>query len=172
MGKQSSLGPIDPQINGLPASGIVSEFYNANKEMNEDKSKTNVWDPVIGGYYPSLLDSCQKALSWSRELAQDYLSGSMFYDELKKNNTAANRQIESIMNLLTNQDITKSHDRHIPTPVCKNTGLKIAEIEADQELQDIVLSIHHASALTVKNTSVIKITENQNGKAYVSSYRG
>lgn len=172
MGKQSSLGPIDPQINGLPASGIVSEFYNANKEMNEDKSKTNVWDPVIGGYYPSLLDSCQKALSWSRELAQDYLSGSMFYDELKKNSTAANRQIESIMNLLTNQDITKSHDRHIPTPVCKNTGLKIAEIEADQELQDIVLSIHHASALTVKNTSVIKITENQNGKAYVSSYRG
>ena len=43
MGRQSSLGPIDPQIDGLPASGILSEFYNANKEMNQDKSKINVW---------------------------------------------------------------------------------------------------------------------------------
>ena len=172
MGKQSSLGPIDPQINGLPASGILYEFYGANREMKEDESTINIWSPVIEGYYPSLIESCKKALSWSRELAQDYLSGSMFYDELKKNSTAANRKIENIMDLLLNQDTTKSHNRHIPTPVCKNAGLKIAEIEADQELQDIVLSIHHASALTVKNTSVIKITENQNGKAYVSSYRG
>ncbi len=43
MGKQSSLGPIDPQINGLAASGIVSEFYHASKEMKNDRSKINVW---------------------------------------------------------------------------------------------------------------------------------
>ena len=29
MGKQSSLGPIDPQIGGIPAHGIVEEFKRA-----------------------------------------------------------------------------------------------------------------------------------------------
>ena len=170
MGKQSSLGPIDPQINGLPASGIVSEFYNAGEEIKEDKNKTNIWDPVISSYYPSLIDSCKKAISWSRQLAEVYLSGSMFKDELKQNNLYAKQQIANIINLLTNQDLTKSHARHIPIPACMGSGLKITEIEDDQELQDIILSIHHASALTIKNTPAIKITENQNGKAYISSY--
>ena len=170
MGKQSSLGPIDPQIRGLPASGIVAEFENAGKEMKEDKDKIDLWTPIISRYHPSLIESCKKAISWSEELARDYLSGSMFKDELRRNRGSTENRIKRIIRLLTDQDVTKSHLRHIPMPVCKNAGLKITEIEKDQELQDMILSIHHASALTVKNTHVIKITENQNGKAYISSY--
>ena len=170
MGKQSSLGPIDPQINGWPASGIVSEFYHANKEMREDKSKINVWGPVISGYPPSLIENCKKALSWSRELAKDYLAGSMFKWELEDNVGAAQEKIEMIIRLLTDQNLTKSHSRHIPMPVCQNAGLRITEMEGDQELQDVILSIHHASALTIMNTSVIKIIENHNGQAYISGY--
>jgi ClpP class serine protease len=29
MGKQSSLGPIDPQLRGIPAQGVISEFRQA-----------------------------------------------------------------------------------------------------------------------------------------------
>ncbi len=29
MGKQSSGGPVDPQINSVPAHGVISEFKNA-----------------------------------------------------------------------------------------------------------------------------------------------
>ena len=170
MGKQSSLGPVDPQISGLPASGILSEFYGANEEMKEDKDKINVWGPVISMYHPSLIDSCKKAMQWSKELAGEYLSGSMFRAELRQDRSSAEKRIEGIIRLLTDQNITKSHDRHIPMPVCRNAGLKITELEEDQELQDIVLSVHHASALTVANTPVVKITENQDGKAYVSGY--
>jgi len=46
--------------------------------------------------------------------------------------------------------------------------LEGAELENDHELQDIILSTHHASAQTITNTPVIKITENQNGQACVS----
>ena len=84
MGKQSSLGPIDPQINGLPASGIIAEFYRASKEIEENKNKLHVWRPIISGYHPSLIETCNKIVSWSKELARDYLSGSMFLDELSK----------------------------------------------------------------------------------------
>ena len=170
MGKQSSLGPIDPQISGLPASGIVSEFYNANKEIKEDKDKINVWSPVISRYYPSLIDSCKKAIQWSEDLAGSYLLGSMFRDELQRDAENTEERIEKIIKLLTDQDITKSHNRHIPTPVCIEAGLKITQMEDDQELQDLVLSVHHASALTIANTTAIKIIENQNGKSYVPTY--
>ena len=172
MGKQSSLGPIDPQVNGLPASGIVEEFYHANKEIKEDRDRINIWNPVISGYPPSLIESCKKAISWSKELARDYLSGSMFAEDLKQNRANASKTIDDIIFLLTSQKLTKSHSRHIPTSVCKEEGLKIFEIEKDQELQDMILSIHHASALTIRNTNAIKITENQDGQAYISTYSG
>lgn len=172
MGKQSSLGPIDPQINGLPASNIVAEFYRANKEIKLDKSRINIWNSVISRYPPSLIETCSNLISWSKELAREYLSGSMFAAELGRNDRQADRTIKRIISLLTDQKITRSHSRHIPSPVCKEVGLKVYDMEDDQELQDIILSIHHASALTVKNTDAIKITENQNGDAYISTYSG
>ena len=33
MGKQSNLGPIDPQFNGIPAHGVLEEFKRALKEV-------------------------------------------------------------------------------------------------------------------------------------------
>lgn len=170
MGKQSSLGPIDPQINGWPASGIVSEFYNASDEMRRDKSKINAWGPVISSYPPSLIEICKKAIDWSRELANAYLSGSMFKEELEHDHDATQERIQDIIRILTDQDLTKSHSRHIPMPTCQEIGLKITEMEEDQELQDIILSVHHSSALTIMNTSAIKIIENQDGQAYISAY--
>jgi len=170
MGKQSSLGPIDPQINGLPASGIVSEFYHASREMKQDKDRIRVWGPVISGYPPSLVESCKKAISWSKELAEQYLSGSMFRDDLGRDPESVRQKIDGIIRLLTDQNVVKSHSRHISMPVCREAGLKITEMEGDHDLQDIILSVHHASALTIMNTHAIKITENQNGQAYISRY--
>ena len=170
MGKQSSLGPIDPQINGLPASGIIAEFYHASKEIKEDKNKLHVWQPIISGYHPSLIETCKKVVSWSKELALDYLSNSMFREDLEKNNEQAQSVIKNIIRLLTSQNITKSHSRHIPTSVCQHSGLKVDYMEDDQELQDLILSIHHTSTLTVMNTPAVKIIENQNGQSYISKY--
>lgn len=31
--KQSSLGPIDPQFNGIPAQGVLDEFERAAQEI-------------------------------------------------------------------------------------------------------------------------------------------
>ena len=170
MGKQSSLGPIDPQISGLPASGILSEFCNAHEDIKRDKMLIHVWRPIISKYPPLLIETCKKAISWSKELASDCLSGSMFKDDLVRDPDSAQEKIDNIIQLLTDQDMTKSHSRHIPMRVCQSAGLKITEMEKDQNLQDIILSIHHASALTIANTPVIKIIENQNGQTYAQKY--
>ena len=60
MGKHSSLGPIDPQINGLPAHGIRDEFTTAAEQIKKDASRIAVWQPIIARYHPTLVGECEK----------------------------------------------------------------------------------------------------------------
>ncbi len=57
------------------------------------------------------------------------------------------------------------HNRHIGIKKCKEKGLHVKELESDNKLQDLVLSIHHACILTFSNTPAIKIVENHKGIA-------
>jgi hypothetical protein len=42
--------------------------------------------------------------------------------------------------------------------------LKITPLEDDQSLQDLVLSVFHATVVTFERTNCVKIFENHNGK--------
>ena len=42
-------------------------------------------------------------------------------------------------------------------------GLKILEIESDQNLQDLILTVHHCYMHALMNTPAIKIIENHAG---------
>jgi len=166
MGRQSSLGPIDPQLNGIAASGILDEFKQAHKEISKDKNKIPVWQPIIAKYTPALIGECKKAVEWSIELVQQYLeTGDMFVGDSK-----AKEKIADIVEVFSSHELTKSHGRHIPTEACKEIGLNVYQIEDDPELQDTILSIHHACSLTITNTTIIKIIENQNGHAFLPTY--
>lgn len=166
MGRQSSLGPIDPQLNGTPASGILDEFKQAHEEISKDKNKIPVWQPIIAKYSPALVGECEKAVQWSIDLAKEYLKTGMFEGDPK-----AEDKIERIVGLFSSHDLTKSHGRHISTNVCKEIGMKVLQIEDNPELQDTILSIHHACALTITSTPIFKIIENQNGQAFLPTYK-
>jgi len=61
----------------------------------------------------------------------------------------------------------KSHARHLSRDDCKELGLVIEDLEHDQTLQDLVLSVFHASTITFTVTPASKIIENHNGKAFI-----
>jgi len=46
-------------------------------------------------------------------------------------------------------------------------GLIIEDLEDDQEFQDLILSVFHATTHTFNGTNAVKIIENHNGKAFV-----
>ena len=46
-------------------------------------------------------------------------------------------------------------------------GLKVSLIEDDQNLQDVVLTVHHCFMHTLMNTPSFKIIENHKGSAFV-----
>lgn len=164
MGRQSSLGPVDPQIGGMPAQGILEEFNLAAREIARDHSRVHLWQPLIAKYWPTLITSCQHAIDWSDALLRRCLTNCMMKDqpEAKRNET-----IGRIADLLGKQSTSKSHNRHISQDVAASLGLKVIRLEDDDTLQDLVLTLHHALTITFAQTAAVKIIENHKGVAYV-----
>jgi hypothetical protein len=46
-------------------------------------------------------------------------------------------------------------------------GLRISDLESDQKLQDLVLSVFHATTFTFDSTPATKIIENHIGRAFI-----
>ena len=162
MGKQSSLGPIDPQFGNLPAHGVVEEFKRAHREIQADPSKIPLWQPIIAKYRPTLIGECEKAIQWSNEMVKDWLIRGMLSDS-----TGAAETADVILKELSDHSLTMSHARHLSASRCREIGLKISMMEDDQRLQDAVLSVHHACVHTLSSTQAFKIIENHNGVAFI-----
>lgn len=166
MGLQSSLGPIDPQFSGIPAHGIVEEFKRAYSEIKADPIAAAVWQPVIAKYNPTLIGECEKAIEWSENMVSEWLKRNMF------NGLGAEEQLKAIDDVikeLGDHSVSKSHARHLSAKKCQEIGLKIVEMEKDSQLQDLILSVHHACIHTLGATNAFKIIENQDGIAFIQS---
>lgn len=164
MGKQSNLGPIDPQIGGLPAHGIIEEFQEAINEVSMDPRKAPIWQVVISKYSPTLIGECKKGIKWSEDIARQWLEHGMFSKDRNKT-----RKIDNILKELASHALTLSHARHLSIEKCKKLGFRITYLEDDLELQEAVLSVHHAFMISFDTTPATKIIENQNGVAYIQT---
>ena len=164
MGRQSSLGPIDPQFSGIPAYNIKSEFLEAKSDLSENPQNVAYWSMIFQKYPAAFLKSALDAIDLSDELLKNWLSTCMFDDS----NIDYSETIEKIAKNLNEHNSSKNHGRHFDIEKCKNIGLKIIQLENDAGLQDAVLSLHHLYTITLGQTNTCKIIENQNGLAYVS----
>lgn len=162
MGKHSSLGPIDPQLGGMAAHGVIEEFKRAKTEIAQNPATIPVWQPIIAKYSPTLIGECEKAIEWSNEVAQKWLRECMFDGEA----TAAT-DAKRIIDELSDHALTKSHARHYSADQARSLGIKVVQLEDDQDLQDAVLSVHHSVIQTLDATGAYKVVENHEGIAYI-----
>lgn len=166
MGKQSNIGPIDPQFNGIPAHGVISEFEEALRSVKADPSTLPIWRIVIEKYHPTFIGECRNAILLATEMAVAWLRSGMF--EKDPNRDALANQV---VNHLNNHADTKTHARHLHADEARAFGLKVVSLETDMEpfFQDTVLTIHHAFMHTFSHSGSIKIVENHLGNAIVYS---
>lgn len=165
MGKHSSLGPIDPQIGGLPAHGIVEEFKRAKKDIKIQQTNVHAWRPILSKYSPALIGEAEKAIDWAEEIVEDWLKSGMFDGD-----PDADDKAEEAIEELGDHALNKSHDRHISLDRVQNeTELNVTALEADDDLQDAVLTVHHACIHTLTQTAAYKIIENQNEIAFIQT---
>lgn len=159
MGKQSNLGPIDPQIGGVPCQGVLDEFEQAKRDIKSNPSSAPLWQAIISKYHPTFLGTCQNAIEWSEKLAEEWLIRNMCKGNISKS--------KKILKEFSDHKVNKSHARHISREKCKEIGLSIIDMELDNDLQDLILTVHHSFMHTFVNSNAIKIVENHLGVAYI-----
>lgn len=162
MGKHSSLGPIDPQYMGIPTHGVLEEFRRAADEIQKNPATIHIWQPIIAKYNPTLIGECEKSIKWSEEMVSDWLKECMFENENDKD-----QKVDKIIKELGDHSLTKSHERHLSINKCKDIGLKIMDLESDDELRKLVLAVHHSTIHTLTATLANKIIENHEGTAFI-----
>lgn len=159
LGKESSLGPIDPQFNGIPAFNIKKEFEDAKEELIAKPDTFKYWQIILSKYPPAFYYSVLDSLKISSELLKTWLQQYMFKSE------SDTKKIEKIINTLNSN--TGSHAKHFDYDFCKSLGLKVEKLEEDQKLQDLVLSVYHCCTISANCTLTIKIIENNLDKSYI-----
>lgn len=162
MGKQSNIGPFDPQFGGIPAHGVLEEFDNAIEAVKRDPLSTPIWQAIINKYHPTFLGECEKAIELADLIVKNWLVSGMF-----KGDADAVRKADNIVLALNDHAGTKTHSRHLHIEDAIGFGLKVVQLEDDADLQDLVLTVHHAYMHTFANSHAGKIIENHNGSAIV-----
>lgn len=162
MGRESSLGPTDPQLRGVAAGGVIEEFDRAVEQVSEAPQLAALWQCIIGQYGPTFLGDCEKAVEASRNMISRWLKEYMFVDE-------ADAPIDKIVDALCTHATSAMHNRHFSRTSIKSFGMKVSALEDDQTLQDLVLSLHHAFMISFSTTPAIKIIESSNGNPWIKT---
>ncbi len=171
MGKQSSIGPIDPQfilqtsvgIQAIPAHAILEQFKKAQDDCRENPKNLNSWLPMLSQYGPALLVRCQDQIDFGKELVENWLSRYMFNGEQTP-------KPAMIAEYLSNHSNFKTHGKHINAIKALELGLKIEMLEDNQDLQDKVLSAFHSTMHAFGSTNTAKVVANQNGNCFLKQF--
>lgn len=167
MGKHSAIGPIDPQVTfptpsgsfTAPAQAILDEFEQAKREIVANPASIPLWATKVQAYPHGFLTMCETTLNLAREKVRDWLAKYMFSTDPDRDHKSA-----SIADWLGNAKEHKTHGRPISIEQARGKGLRIERLEDDQELQERVLSVFHATMVTFQVTPCVKMVENQDGK--------
>lgn len=162
MGLHSNLGPIDPQFGSQPAQLIIDEFDRAAEEIAREPNRIAVWRPILEQIHPTFLSTCESAIQWSKEIGERTLTEGMFKDDPDAQTKASN-----IVKGLTDHSKNRNHGKHLHRDDCEDLGLKIRHVEPDSDIQDALLTVHHCFMISLMNSRIVKILENQKGIAYV-----
>lgn len=169
MGKQSQLGPIDPQMpiagRYVSAQSIVDQFEKAKEEISNNPTLANVWYPVLQTIGPALLQEAQNALDYSEKTVAEWLESRMLASEADKNHKA-----KEIARFFRDASIHLSHGSRINKDKAAEIGVKVESLEADQELQDYVLTAYHLMTIAFEKTPATKIIESNIDRRWVKNY--
>ena len=163
MGKQSAIGPIDPQIffgnHSAPAQSLLDDFEKAKEEVSSNPNLAPLWVSKMRDYPPGIFNICENTINVAKEKVTTWISQYMF-----KKRKGSREDAEKIAEWLGDANFHRTHGHPISYDEALRRGLKVSRLEDDNKLQDLVMSIFHATSMTFVSTPCVKIIENQFGK--------
>lgn len=174
MGKQSQLGPIDPQmpIGGtyVSASSIVDLFEKAKADIigpTGNIQAAHVWAPILQSMGPAVLQEATYAIQYGEEMVAKWLEKYMMASRPDAKAEAA--RIAKHFNATSTH---KSHGRRIDRDEARAQGLNVEDLEAKQELQDAVLTAYHLMTILFEKTPAAKILLSNAGRLWIKNVPG
>jgi hypothetical protein len=159
MHSQGTLGPIGPQINGIPAYAILKSFEEVEKRLKEEgPSSLTAYMPLIAKYDLHLFNICRNAQQLSEELARQYLKDFMF-----RENTKTDDEISNIVRFFMDHGLHKSHSRSIDRDMAREKGLIITNSEENKNLDCLLLSLYNQYQFFFAQSPFYKLFENARG---------
>lgn len=170
MGRQSQLGPIDPQMGlgggrTVSAMAVVEQFERAKREVLEDQAAAHVWAPIVQSLGPALLQEAQNALDYSESMVARWLAEGM----LKNQPDAASAGL-SVAHHFNDASTHKSHGRRIGRDEARLQGVVVEDLEQDQELQEAVLTSYHLMTITFEQSPSTKVLWSDAGRTWVKNW--
>jgi hypothetical protein len=170
MGRQSQLGPIDPQM-PMPAAGrfvsaraIVDQFAQAKKDILGNVTTAHAWAPVLQSLGPALLVEAQNALDYGERMVGGWLAAGMFKalpDAAAKGQKAAAHFNDASKH--------KSHGRRIGRDEARSLEIVIEDLEDSQELQEAVLTAYHVMTIAFEKGPAAKLLWSNTGRMWVKN---
>ncbi len=163
MGMHSNLGPIDPQLNGVPANEFIDLIKQAMTDI-QNGINTQYWSYTLQKYPSTFWGMCDNAIKASEKTVRLWLERSMLKDE-------SSMAIENTVKYLSDYHSHLQHNaRLMIDDLRSNTVLRISNLEDDQDLQENVLSLYHCYQIMAGYSNVAKIIENHNGIKFVKQH--
>ncbi len=161
----ATLGPIDPQINGIPARSIKRGFEKAKDRIaKEGPESLPAYIPLIEKYSLDLLELCEDSEKLSKELVSTWLKKYMFQGE--KN---VGKKIKKAVSYFSDYDQHLMHSRPLTLEKLAEFNLKI-EL-ADGPLQDLLWESYILLNGFFNVTPFVKLYESIHGVSWGKQFQ-
>ena len=164
MGRQSQLGPTDPQLvvgNGsFSAHSIVEQFEEAKQNIAGNPVLAHAWAPVLRSFGPALLQEAQRSIAYGQSLVEEWLQKYMFAGQGNPSELA-----KDVAEYFSGNE-HGSHGRRIDRGTAREHHLEIVDLEDDQDFQEQVLTLYHISTIVFEHSKVVKFVASSNGRGW------
>jgi hypothetical protein len=169
MGRQSQLGPIDPQMpiggKSVSARAVVEQFDRAKREILADGATAHVWAPILQSLGPALLQEAQNALDYSEQIVGRWVT-----DYMLKGNPDASTLGPGIAHHFNDATTHKSHGRRIGREEARAQHVLVDDLETDQSLQEVVLTSYHLMTIMFENGPLARMMMSDTGQSWAKNF--
>jgi hypothetical protein len=167
MHPNGELGPIDPQmvVGNMVASAdaIISQFEqirdeilgNLSRGIPPDPQKVALWGPILATMGPALLIQCENAKRFGKQLVIGFMIQYMFAGD-----PMGQAKAQGIADSLSEYNQWLSHGKKVDLQTLQRLNVHATDLATDPILLNLIDEIWAAYDITLANTAVVRITEN------------
>jgi hypothetical protein len=171
MGRQSQIGPIDPQMpmpstgRFVSASAIVSQFEKANEDIAANPNSSLTYAPILQTMGPALVQEARIALQYSEDTVASWMEAHMFAGDPQAKSKAM-----AAAHFLNDRNVHLDHSRRIGRDQARaDAGLVVEDLESNQDLQEAVLTAYHLMTILFERTPSAKIMYTHLGQTWLKN---